>query len=301
MKKLIAIVLMLLPMLANAQHLVQFKWQEQGTADGYSPAVTIGVGEQHQLKFSTTPYTPNIFNDDYSFDWVYYELIENTWMVVNTPNIFSITEGGQITGLKAGFAAICPTGYIQGNNERLYIKVAAAEEKEPNDTNDAATTLNSGPIRFSISTHSDIDWFKVFANKGDEIVFRISPEGAINQSCIFQVETYDPQLTMWGKYNEMLSPGAPYFEVPLKAEFYTGEYYIKLSFNNSPMFYYSGALSIQAFINGEPAAGAFDAIVEPDDTIEFFNLQGQPVDIASSKGQIIIKVSGGKATKIVNN
>ena len=306
MKKLLAMFLMLLPFIGSAQHLVQFKWQENGiTSNGYSPAVTVKIGETHQIQFTSTPYTPDIFSEEYYYDWVYYELVNNTWIVVDTPSVFSITENGVITGLKSGFAAIKPTGHVQGNNERLYIEVTEPKEKEPNDTWESATELQSVPLQFSLSSQSDVDWFKVSATQNDEILFKISINNAtIRQDYIFKVETYDSEMTMWNRFNKVLSPETNFFEVPLKAHFYTGEYYVKIYFDSTPIFFYGDTLFIQAFINGEPVSGVTEIVIDNEclsrNGVIYFDLYGRKIDLDSSKGQILIKTDGKTTSKFIN-
>lgn len=299
MKKMLLLIFAVITLSANAQ-LIQFQWEEYNPISlGYSPGVTVSIGESHRLAYSANPNTPDLFADP--FNWVYYELIDNVWAIVDTPSIFSISPDGVITGLKTGFAAIKPTAYIQGGNERCYIEVTEAREAEPNNDSMYATALSSYPVLFNLYSENDEDWFSVYANQGDEITFKISSPYPLWQTAMFKIDTYDSDLQCWNVFNRTLSETESEFEVPLVAHYTTGLHYIRIYFNAPQFFFYSGDLKIQAYINGNPISGVHNLHYDGTSTqpIRYYDLQGNQVD-PDAKGQVIIKTENGKASKYIN-
>ena len=131
MKKLLLILLALLPFASQAQ-LINFKWNESGsTQSGYTPGVTIHVGETYQLKYSTDPQTNTPFDDLWNWVFYVYESATSQWIVEDEPSLFSISEQGVITGKSEGVAALKGTGFIQGAKDRFYIEVIPAAGQEP--------------------------------------------------------------------------------------------------------------------------------------------------------------------------
>lgn len=302
MKKLFTIVVFVIfSIIGKAQEIIQFNWLENGvSSDGYySPAIKLSVGETHQLQYNATPNVLNLFADKQN--WVFYEQIENTWVVVDQPQTFSISNEGVVTGLQTGIAAIKPTRYILGGNERLYIEVNESNETEPNDMAEYASELTSYPLTFYLSSQNDIDWFKVYAQQGDEITFKISCLSPLFQNYIFQVETYDSQMTMWNKFNKTLSPEIPSFEVPLTAHYVSGYYFVKIYSNINPIFFCGERLSIQAFINGKPLSNVTTILIEENHSNreQYYNINGQLIDLNTYKG-IVIKNDGKNTTKFIN-
>lgn len=138
-----------------------FTWTEQSSEMylGY-PLITIAVGETHQLQYTCTPTgLDNIFENISNL--VFYELSG----AVDQPSVISIDENGFVKGMKVGIVGIKPTGALirkNGGIDRVYIKVIDCyEEKEPNNDFPYATTVKTGyPIKFSLSSISDVDVFK---------------------------------------------------------------------------------------------------------------------------------------------
>lgn len=138
-----------------------FTWTEQSSEMylGY-PLITIAVGETHQLQYTCTPTgLDNIFENISNL--VFYELSG----AVDQPSVISIDENGFVKGMKVDIVGIKPTGALirkNGGIDRVYIKVIDCyEEKEPNNDFPYATTVKTGyPIKFSLSSISDVDVFK---------------------------------------------------------------------------------------------------------------------------------------------
>ena len=129
MKKLLLILLasIFIPSISRAQ-LIDFTWNEKGsTQSGYTPGVTIRVGESYQLKYSTSPQTNTPFNDLWNWNFYIYNPTSALWVVEDSPSLFSISKEGIITGKSEGVAALRGTGLIQGEarRDRFYIEVVS--------------------------------------------------------------------------------------------------------------------------------------------------------------------------------
>ncbi|MDE5790276.1 MAG: hypothetical protein K2H96_03485 [Muribaculaceae bacterium] len=303
MKIIVTFLLAVLPIIANAQQLIHFTWNETGTTQsGYSPGITIHEGEAYQLKFTTSPECDNVFED--TFNWVYYHYLPESggWIVEDDIQIFTISPGGVVKGCCSGLGAIKGTGYVQGAKERFYIEVVPAEEIEPNDKPEDAVELGSTALPFSLSSTLDIDWFKVFAKVGDNVIVKVCSQESLTQPYQFRVETYDSNMQIINAYNETIDNEIPYFESEVRTITSSGWYYVKISFNTpnvSDILYYNGEMTIQAFVNGEPISGINNMEI-PEPEYQFFNLQGLKVDPQKTKGQILIKTNGIKSEKVFN-
>lgn len=209
-----------------------FTWTEQSSEMylGY-PLITIAVGETHQLQYTCTPTgLDNIFENISNL--VFYELSG----AVDQPSVISIDENGFVKGMKVGIVGIKPTGALvrkNGGIDRVYIKVIDCyEEKEPNNDFPYATTVKTGyPIKFSLSSISDVDVFK-FTN----------PTSGSNTFAINLNYTEDgsdqPKVLRWELYNdEYQLIGSGTFRFDEKCDTYelskwinTKEGYLKYSF-----------------------------------------------------------------------
>lgn len=209
-----------------------FTWTEQSSEMylGY-PLITIAVGETHQLQYTCTPTgLDNIFENISNL--VFYELSG----AVDQPSVISIDENGFVKGMKVGIVGIKPTGALirkNGGIDRVYIKVIDCyEEKEPNNDFPYATTVKTGyPIKFSLSSISDVDVFK-FTN----------PTSGSNTFAINLNYTEDgsdqPKVLRWELYNdEYQLMGSGIFRFDEKCDTYelskwinTKEGYLKYSF-----------------------------------------------------------------------
>ena len=178
-----------------------FTWTEQAseTYCGY-PLITIAIGETHQLQYTCTPTgLDNIF-ESFS-NLVFYE----PSVVVEQPSVIAIDENGLVKGMKVGIVGIKPTGSLvkkTGGINRVYIKVIDCyEEKEPNNDFPFATTIKTGyPIKFSLSSISDVDVFKFTNPTSDFNTFTISlkyKDGS-DQSKVLRWELYNDEYQLLG-------------------------------------------------------------------------------------------------------
>lgn len=148
-----------------------------------------------------------------------------------------------------------------------------------------------------MSSQSDVDWFKVLADAGDEVVVKISCKNAVYQNYMFHIETFDPSMMMLNSYNRVINEEESSFEVQVNTYTTSGWYYIKVSFNKTPIFFYGGDLMIQAFINGEPVSG-IESVYVSHTECQYFDLRGTAVDPNYAKNQILIQKKGNISTKI---
>ncbi len=175
--------------------LQDFTWTEQSSEMylGY-PLITIAVGETHQLQYTCTPKgLENIF-ESFS-NLVFYE----PSVVVDQPSVITIDENGLVKGMKVGIVGIKPTGALirkTGGIDRVYIKVVDCyEEKEPNNDFPYATTIKTGyPIKFSLSSISDVDVFKFTNPTSDFNTFTISLK--------YKDGSTQPKVLRWELYND---------------------------------------------------------------------------------------------------
>ena len=303
MRKILTFLLVVIPIIANAQQLIHFTWNETGkTQSGYSPGITIHEGESYQLAFTTNPMCDNVFEDP--FNWVYYHYLPEAggWVVEDGLQIFTISPEGVVTGCSTGLGAIKGTGHVQGAKDRFYIEVIPAEEIEPNDNQQEAVELGASALPFRLSSTSDVDWFKVRADVGDCVIIKVCSQENISQPYIFRVETYDSAMLMINAYNQIIDAEKPYFESEVRTITNSGWYYVKISFdtsNASDILFYDGLMTIQAFINGRPVSEIYNIEYSESET-EYYNLQGLKVDPEKAKGQILIKTDGTRSEKILN-
>jgi len=215
-----------------------FEWKENTgkTYSGY-PLVTIAIGEKHQLNYSCSPYPlDNIFEDFSNF--VFYE---PTYVVDNPTNI-SIDANGVVTGLKTGTTGIKATGAVMkrsGGVDRVYIKVVDGyEESEPNNDFPYATTIKTGfPMKFYISTTTDVDVFKFTNPVSGSEQFNISISYDGDYSSVdkkLKWELYNGECSLMGAGTLTFSPSGGTTE--FKKWLNTGTGYLKFYF---PTNYYS--------------------------------------------------------------
>ena len=179
-----------------------FTWTEQSSEMylGY-PLITIAVGETHQLQYTCTPTgLDNIFENISNL--VFYELSG----AVDQPSVISIDENGFVKGMKVGIVGIKPTGALirkNGGIDRVYRKVIDCyEEKEPNNDFPYATTVKTGyPIKFSLSSISDVDVFKFTNPTSGSNTFAINlnyTEDGSDQPKVLRWELYNDEYQLMG-------------------------------------------------------------------------------------------------------
>ncbi|MBD5238584.1 MAG: hypothetical protein HDS64_02265 [Bacteroidales bacterium] len=150
MKTLLLILFAMLPIASQAQ-LINFAWDESGsTQSGYTPGVTIHVGETYQLKYSTNPQTNTPFDDLWNWVFYIYKPATAQWVVEDEPSLFGISEQGAITGKSEGVAALKGTGFIQGANDRFYIEVVPAAEQGPEDSIESVEVPDGKPHYYNL-------------------------------------------------------------------------------------------------------------------------------------------------------
>lgn len=209
-----------------------FTWTEQSSEMylGY-PLITIAVGETHQLQYTCTPTgLDNIFENISNL--VFYELSG----AVDQPSVISIDENGFVKGMKVGIVGIKPTGALvrkNGGIDRVYIKVIDCyEEKEPNNDFPYATTVKTGyPIKFSLSSISDVDVFKFTNPTSGSNTFAINlnyTEDGSDQPKVLRWELYNDEYQLMGSGTFRFDEKCDTYE--LSKWINTKEGYLKYSF-----------------------------------------------------------------------
>lgn len=131
-------------------------------------------------------------------------------------------------------------------------------EVEPNNTIDEANELGENPIRFNLSSSDDQDYFKVYANRNDDIRFKINHLSYNNlyNNVTFCNDFYTPTLQYAGGGSFTFNSYIGDEELVFSASYYDGYYYVKIYFDhNFPMENYDNSdLTIQAFVNGQPVS-----------------------------------------------
>ena len=252
--------MMVFPMVASPQGYVNnFKWEEnEGTYNGF-PLVTVAVGDKHKLQYS---YTTNTMGTDIfdvnSGNWVFYE--NNT--VVNAPTVFSMNAQGVVTGVKEGLGALKPTGLILkvSGTDRLYIKVVSSyEEQEPNNDFNSANELKGAPTTFGLYNLSDIDYFKVKANAGDKITFKIKGDNSNNKFFGFKWSKFSSTYQSLGSGSLAIDESTGERDIEISSAFTsnygTGYYYLEIYYDQSRSQYFTyDKLTVQAFLNDKPVS-----------------------------------------------
>ncbi len=242
------------------QYVNDFQWQESETNVYGMPQVTIGIGESYQLHYS---YSSNTLGEDF-FDpnvgsWVYYESNSSSFYVVNTPECFSIDSYGKVTGIKEGWGALKPTGNIRKtpDTDRCFIKViSSGNELESNNTFETANLLKGYPLSFDLYNITDVDYFKVYANAGDKLTFKVTFDNPDNNSFGFRWASFNPSLQQMNggdlpiRENEFVKEYSPEWTSFVGS----GYWYFQVYYDQSRSQYFSSnGMKIQAFINDKPA------------------------------------------------
>lgn len=250
MKKLLAILAMLMPLSALALDIVNnFRWQESNNR------IEIAVGEPYQLKYSCSDNSLP-FTNAYAKSWVHLDFAGGQH-VVNPPVGYSIDEKGVITGLVPGSYAIHPTGWVQsasGVNDWLYITVVTERtEKESNNTMDTANEVIS-KIRFGLYNTSDMDYFKYTNNNlkfGDIVTFKIHYEGYSDSPFGYRWATFCAGDIVGGG-SLILQDQECKALVTYEKTVYLEVYYDQ---SCSQYFKYGEEFVAEVYVNGEPVGG----------------------------------------------
>ncbi len=241
-----------------------FKWEVEEMNSNGAPQITLAVGEKYRIQYSysSSDMPDDIFYLTQTGNWVTYERkylqgLGNTDVVVDCPEIFSISPSGVITAHKEGLAALKPTGYIQsgGGHERCYINVVTNyEEKEPNNDLANANELKFAPTTFYLYNPTDQDFFKVNAKAGDKITFKV--KGSHNPHLGYKWNTFAPSGFSLGSgtllINEATGERDIIIDNDLTNNLGNGYYYLQIYYDQSMSGYVTDLLTVQAFINDEP-------------------------------------------------
>lgn len=140
------------------------------------PVITIPVNKTYKIEFNGTGLTKP-FADLYNI--VFYELLNNVYVVVDEPTHISITPDGTIKGLSAGTTQFKATGYLVGDRRRIVIKVVdyLTETKYNNETLYANTIEQGIKYQFKLSNVNDIDVFKFKVPSNSKINIRMTYNG----------------------------------------------------------------------------------------------------------------------------
>ena len=235
----------------QAQYVYDFMWTKTN--------IEVGVGESIPLQYtysSNTMGTDNLFSN--LNNWVFYEYISsiNMYGVVDELSVFSVSENGIVTGLKVGKGQIKPTGYIlkaNGSTERCTINVISQRnEAESNNTFETANELGLIPTRFNLNTIVDQDFFKVYVNKGQHVVFKVKGSNSFFSS--FKWAAYAPNYTQIGGGSLVLTNGEREIEIEdwLVDAMGNGFYYLQIYFDPSrPQFYTNDYMTVEAILVDE--------------------------------------------------
>ncbi len=248
-----------------------FRWEEEEMNSTGAPQITLAVGDKYLIhySFSSSEMPDDIFFLTQAGNWVAYERknipgLGNTDVVVECPEVFSISPSGVITAHKEGLAALKPTGYIQRGegSDRCYINVVANyEEKEPNNNVANANELKGAFTRFSLYNISDQDFFKVKAKAGDKITFKL--KGSHYSHLGYRWSTFSPSGVSLGSGGLAIDESTGEREITisdaLTKNVGSGYYYLQIYFNQSlsEYFTYNDYLDVQVFINDEPIQQKF--------------------------------------------
>ena len=221
MKPIAFIVFIFITLSAHGQSMEDFAW-DYDEIDSYGwPVVTICVGESHKLKYT---YSSNTLSDPFNPDyWVYYELTNGMYIVVDNPTVFSISSDGVITGLKKGKAQIKPTGRIHrasGTDRLNIIVVNEIEESEYNNEFVYANNIHDNyPMKFRLSSSNDVDVFKFNTLATPYMYITVDYLGEswadASESRAIRYEVFDKNISLMGsgtlsfsaqgeKYNPMM-------------------------------------------------------------------------------------------------
>ena len=221
MKPIAFIVFFFITLSAHGQSMENFAW-DYDEIDSYGwPVVTICVGESHKLQYT---YSSNSLSDPFNpFNWVYYELTNGMYIVIDNPTVFSISSDGVITGLKEGKAQIKPTGGIHranGTDRLSIIVVNEIEESEYNNEFVYANKIHDNyPMKFRLSSSNDVDVFKFNLLATPYMYITVEYLGEswadISESRAIRYEIYDKNTSLLGsgtlsfsaqgeKYNPMM-------------------------------------------------------------------------------------------------
>ena len=191
-----------------------------------------------------------------SGNWVFYE--NNS--VVDAPTVFSMNAQGVVTGVKEGLGALKPTGFIlkASGTDRLYIKVVSSyEEQEPNNDFNNANELKGAPTTFGLYNLSDIDYFKVKANAGDKITFKIKGDNSDNKFFGFKWSKFSSTYQSLGSGSLAIDESTGERDIEISSAFTsnygTGYYYLEIYYDQSRSQYFTyDKLTVQAFLNDKP-------------------------------------------------
>ena len=216
-----------------------FAWNESkdDTYSGY-PLITIAPGGTHQLKY-TSSVGSNVLNlfgkGNTNGSFVYYEPY-----VVDSPANITVSPEGFVTGVRNGITGIKPTGYIQGNRDYIYIRVASSiNESEYNDSKDYANTVPYGmPMVFGLTNTSDVDWFKLLMDSGTSgyvsVTISVEYSGAStlgNEARLCKYSLYDSSMQQWGGGSFSFSNSSPTSSTTRSVP--AGPLYLKVYFDTS--------------------------------------------------------------------
>lgn len=216
--------------------------------------------------------------------------LSNMWVIsVNYMNYNDYGNYSKEVKTKKGHVSNGTSGEFL---EDLYYEPPFDEvyEMEPNDSFENANELFGNPIRFNLRSRDDVDYFKVYANVGDEITFKVKYLNYQNLDGgkIFKYSLSD-ESTLWVKGNFSFDNVESEKEVSIVAYYDSGYYYLGINFENSeiPDYFYSNEpLSVQAFINGNPVS------VEKVDKNEVtIYAQNENIHVKDAKGEVVLVYS----------
>ena len=271
-----------------------FEWLEPDNK------IEIVVGEPYQLKYTCSTNYSKVFSSEYASNWVHYDY-NNGQSALLTPEAYTISESGVITGLTPGSYGMKCTGLIQaksGAERRLNITIVSERsEKESNNTLDTANDIMS-KIRFGLYNASDVDYFRYTNNNlkfGDWVIFKIHYYGSRENPFGYKWTTFSG-TTMSGSGSLVtqdqecqalvINPGSPvYLEI----------YYDQ---SRSQYFNYFEEFVAEVYINGVPASGVEEIVNDNRNHATHYDLNGKIIN-PSTKGLHIIKYKSGRSVKVI--
>ena len=254
MKSIASLLLVFVSLSAYAQSMEGFAWNYDETDSYGYPVVTICVGESHKLQYTySTSTLSDPFNPDY---WVYYELKNGVYTIVDEPTVFSISSDGVITGLKEGKAQLKPTYRIQraeGTDRLSIIVVNEFEEDEYNNEFSYANNIHDNyQMRFRLSSSSDVDIFKFNTLATPYMYFTVEYLGEswanTSESRSIRYEVYDNNISLMGSGTLSFNAQGEKYRPMMRMVGYGSFGYIKFYYpsDHSSYFFPNGYFSVLA-------------------------------------------------------
>ncbi len=209
--------------------------------------------------------------------------------MVSQPEGYRVDENGVLTGIKAGRYAMKPTGRIvakSGVEKWLWVNVVnQRDEVESNGTFESANELGTVPTRFYLSTIADVDIFKVRAEQGQKVTFRVKSLNGLSFPML-------KWATFGGNTYQQLGGGSVIFNEGqdmviddwMTRSLGTGYYYVQLYANPNFYNYFESYsyFTVEAIVGEQKEQGDVngDGVVDVDDLNIVINIMVRKASFA---------------------